>query len=48
MQEHYHIDLSDAGLLDRRTGRWLQVRILGLLSIDSRLRRLVYPPKDGE
>jgi hypothetical protein len=28
-----------------RTGRWLRRRILGLLSIDGRLRRVILPPK---
>jgi hypothetical protein len=47
MQEHYAIDLSQPGLLSQRTGRWLSVRILGLLAIESRLRFALFPPKKG-
>jgi hypothetical protein len=48
MNEHYGIDLSRPGLLDARSGRWLRVRIVGLLSVDSRLHRVLYPAKtDG-
>jgi len=46
MHERYHIDLSEPGLLDNRSGRWLSVRILGLLSVDSRLNRVLFPPKE--
>lgn len=31
MQEHYGIDLAEPGLLERRSARWLKVRISGLL-----------------
>lgn len=34
------IDLS-SGILSRRTGRWLRVRILGLLMADTRLARSI-------
>jgi hypothetical protein len=47
MQEHYHIDVSEPGLLDRRSGRWLRVRIFGLLSCDSRLRAALAPKLGG-
>ncbi len=55
MQEFYHIDLSEPGLLERRSARWLRVRIEGLLSrpttpfcVGSRLRFALFPPKkDG-
>jgi len=47
MQEHYHIDMSAPGLVDQRSGRWLRVRILGLLGIDSRLRFALFPPEEG-
>jgi hypothetical protein len=37
-QHLYHLDLSTPGLLDTRTARWMKVRVLGLLRIDSQLR----------
>lgn len=44
MQEQYHIDLSEPGLLERRTGRWLEARISGLLDRpESRLRHRLFP-----
>ncbi len=46
MQQHYGIDLSEPGLLDRRSGRWLHLHILGLLHIESRLRYKLNPPED--
>lgn len=46
MQEHYGIDLGEPGLLERRSARWLRVRIIGLFGIDSRLRYALYPPKE--
>ena len=46
MAERYHIDLSVPGLLRQRSGRWLGVRILGLLSVDSRLNHALFPPKE--
>ena len=36
MQERYSIDLSEPGLLDARSARWLRTRILGLLSVPFR------------
>ena len=52
MLERYHIDLSEPGLLDRKSSRWLQSCIAGLLSIPrsefalgSRLQMALYPPK---
>jgi len=41
MQERYHIDLAEPGLLEARSARWLRVRIVGLLDdrVDSRLAR---------
>ena len=48
MQQHYGIDLCQPGLLDRRSGRWLKARIVGLLDLEfSRLHRNLYPPKAG-
>lgn len=38
-------DLSAPGLLHSRTYRWLQSRIIGLLTIDSRLYRHFKPPE---
>ena len=46
MHEHYGIDLAEPGLLERRSGRWLKTRLNGLLSTDSRLHRVLYPPKE--
>jgi hypothetical protein len=43
MQERYGIDLSEPGLLEQRTWRWLRVRIIGLTEVDSRLRSALYP-----
>ena len=48
MAEHYGIDLAEPGLLDRRSNRWLRVRIAGLLNIESRLRFVLFPPKEEE
>lgn len=45
-QDTYGIDL-EGGVLDTRTGRWLRVRILGLLVRESRLRTIIFPPKKG-
>ncbi|MET8765466.1 hypothetical protein [Streptomyces sp. NPDC004658] len=36
----------ESGILQRRTWRWLQMRILGLLSADSRLARHFAPPPE--
>jgi hypothetical protein len=54
MHEHYGIDLSEPGLLDRRSGRWLRVRIEGLFGcasgglvpVRSRLARALFPDKE--
>ena len=46
LHEHYGIDLDAPGLLDARSWRWLRTRVLGLLSTDSRLNRLLLPPPD--
>jgi hypothetical protein len=47
MQELYGIDLSSPGLLDARSGRWLSVRILGLLDVRSRLSLTLFPPEEA-
>ncbi|MCX4575603.1 hypothetical protein OHB41_20905 [Streptomyces sp. NBC_01571] len=41
----YGIDIED-GILQRRTWRWLQNRILMLLSTESRMQRLFNPPEE--
>jgi hypothetical protein len=46
MQERYNVDVEEPGLLDRRSGRWLKVRILGLLAVESRLRAEMFPPEE--
>ncbi|MFD9879997.1 hypothetical protein ACFWZT_00845 [Streptomyces alboflavus] len=38
------MDVGDPHLMRTRTWRWLRVRILGLLSADSRLARHLAPP----
>jgi hypothetical protein len=45
LHDTYGIDVED-GILRRRTWRWLQIRILGLLSCDSRLQRHFAPPPE--
>lgn len=45
LHERYGIDLSDPAIRHGRTWRWLQVRILALLSVDSRLYRHFKPPE---
>ena len=47
VQERYGIDLSEPGLLERKTGRWLRVRIGGLLAVDSRLRAVAIPEDEA-
>ena len=45
LQEHYGIDVG-TGILTQRSWRWLEVRIVGLLAIESsRLRLTLYPPE---
>jgi hypothetical protein len=34
------------GILTRRTWRWFQTRVLGLLSTESRLQRHFNPPEE--
>ena len=46
MHERYHIDLSEPGLLKRHSKRWLEVRILGLLGVESRLHFALFPPDE--
>ena len=42
LHQWYGIDVGD-GILERRTYVWLMARVSGLLSVDSRLRRVLYP-----
>jgi len=46
MAERYRIDVEEPGLLDARSARWLRVRILGLLGVESRLRAEMFPPQE--
>lgn len=46
LHEVYGIDVGEPGLLDSRSWRWLRLRVLGLLSADSRINRLINPPPD--
>jgi len=46
MQERYHIDVDEEGLMERRSARWLKLRIRGLLSVESRLYRQMFPPEE--
>jgi len=48
MQEYYHIDLAEPGLLKSKTGRWLRIRILGLLTEGTRTHAALWPPKVPE
>lgn len=42
------MDVRD-GILARRSWRWLELRITGLLGIErSRLRLTMYPPDEGK
>ncbi|MCB5167993.1 hypothetical protein LG634_24595 [Streptomyces bambusae] len=45
MHETYGIDLDTPGLLRARSWRWLRLRILGLLSSETRLSRHFAPPE---
>lgn len=47
LHSEYGIDAGDPELLHTRSWRWLRIRILGLLSTDSRLGRHFEPKKSG-
>ncbi|WP_330261786.1 hypothetical protein [Streptomyces sp. NBC_00539] len=47
LHETYGLDLSTPGLLQTRSWRWLRVRVLGLLSTETRLARLLNPSPDA-
>ncbi|WKU08556.1 hypothetical protein [Micromonospora sp. HUAS LYJ1] len=44
LHSEYGIDVDNRGLMRRRSWRWLEARILGLLSADTRLHRALAPP----
>ncbi|TMV00278.1 hypothetical protein FGK60_09750 [Streptomyces sp. DASNCL29] len=46
LHEVYGLDVEASGILRARSWRWLRIRILGLLSADSRLARHFAPPDD--
>lgn len=43
LHQHYGVDCDDRALMRARSWRWLQSRIVGLLSIESRLQRALSP-----
>ncbi|WP_175438086.1 hypothetical protein [Streptomyces sp. SGAir0924] len=43
-QDTYGLDLNDEQLLARRSWRWFQTRLYGLVSADSRVARHFAPP----
>lgn len=42
-QQIYGIDLSTPGLLRSRTWRWMTLRLVGLLSTEGRIQRVLNP-----
>ncbi|MBB4915099.1 hypothetical protein [Streptosporangium saharense] len=46
LHAEYGVDLDEPGLLTSRSWRWLRIRILGLLSADSRTARSLTPDHD--
>lgn len=46
LHSEYGIDLSDPSLA-HRSWRWLQARIRGLMTAESRLLRALQPPEQG-
>ncbi|MEU1674095.1 hypothetical protein ABZ752_19005 [Streptomyces roseifaciens] len=47
LHEVYGIDVGAPDFLRSRSWRWLRVRVLGLLSADSRLARVLTPQQDA-
>ncbi|WP_431892976.1 hypothetical protein [Micromonospora haikouensis] len=47
LHDRYGVDVDNRGLMRRRSWRWLEVRILGLLSADTRLNRALAPPSNS-
>ncbi|MEU5945141.1 hypothetical protein ABZ793_06210 [Micromonospora sp. NPDC047465] len=43
LHDVYGVDVEDRRLMQRRSWRWLEVRITGLLSADTRLYRALAP-----
>jgi hypothetical protein len=41
--EIYSIDLAEPGLLAARSWRWLFIRLVGLISTESRIQRALNP-----
>jgi hypothetical protein len=48
LHDVYQIDVEEPGLLASRSWRWLRVRIIGLLTTESRLKRHFAPPADDK
>ncbi|WP_306839756.1 hypothetical protein [Catenuloplanes nepalensis] len=46
LHDVYGVDLGDPVVLRTRSWRWLETRILGLLSADTRLHRALFPPPE--
>lgn len=46
LHSEYGIDVEDRVLMRRRTWRWLEARITGLLAADTRLYRALAPPPE--
>nr|WP_107088761.1 hypothetical protein [Actinoplanes missouriensis] len=45
LHSEYGIDVDDRALMRRRSWRWLQIRIEGLVLTKSRLSRALNPPE---
>lgn len=43
LHDTYGVDVGDTALMAARSWRWLRVRVLGLLSADTRLARAFTP-----
>ena len=43
LHQEYQVDVEDRALMRARSWRWLETRILGLLSVHSRLARALRP-----
>ncbi len=46
LHEVFGIDIGDEELMRSRSWRWLQLRVIALLSTESRLRRKLFPEKN--
>ncbi|TMR99607.1 hypothetical protein EJK15_06775 [Nonomuraea basaltis] len=46
LHSEFGIDIDEPGLLSRRSWRWLQARIMGLLTADTRIARALDPGDD--